>query len=565
MSQNSKNLSSKIGLGFNKSWFNSKNIFYLFSIIFVITSSIIRFQNLWNLGFVFDTTETQYEWGKNAFEMGIPEFYKSYDGFFDYLPGNLLFLYFVRFFSFIFGSNEFAFVTTLKLFAWGIEIFLAFWLFKLSKSIFKQNYTPFFLASLSLILPSLFFVSSIWGQNDSIVIILSMLSLFFALKSRNEEVSKDFINLENSNHTNYPKSLNNFKISIFNIITNFTNSANLSALFFVVSLWFKLQTVLVLPILLLVLAKDLSWKKILYYLEVFGFLVSVSIFTYSVYLSENFENARLIMVVGFSLISILMIILMGKMKDRIWNFLTVFLIGFTSFGGLFAFLGLDKLANGLFAPVNRDNTISNGASTFWSILRPAENRGDLVLFDGFFLEITPSLIGYLIYIFGFAFFFGKLFKVSGINLYTLDFSYWFDFIKKLPENFGKLKFTFWNISFAVFWLCGIYFLFFTKMHSRYFHFSIVASLFLLALNKKIWKSVSFWIAFGMIHIGYFLNQIGVYTYWNDNVKWVDGFHNSTNFDYGLLSGVFIFTGFVLISKEVWEYIGEREVELKSKL
>lgn len=507
-----------------------KHLVYFLSFILILISSIIRFQNLWNLGFIFDTTTTQYQWAKNAFEMGVFDFYQNYKGSFDYLPGNLIFLYFVRLFSFILGNSEYAFVATLKLFAWLVEILLAVWLFKIAKNTFKENCTPFFLASLAQSLPSIWFVSSVWGQNDSIVIVLSMASLLLALKSRQ---TKDF--------------------QKYNFLTNPTN---ISAFLFIVSFWFKLQTILIMPILLLILAKNLSWKKICIYFIVSSFLASALGLAYFEYLADNWENTRFIIISGFSIVSILTVVYYRFLKDRIWNFLTIFLVSFTLISGFFSYLGLENLGKGLFAPVGRVNTISSGASSFWGTLKPFENRGDLALFEGFFVQITPSLIGYLVYILGFLFFFLKLLKISRINLPSFGFGCWLKFLKDLPTSLDQLKFNFFNISLAVFWLCGIYFLFFTKMHSRYLHFSIISSLFLLALNKQIWKSISFWLAFGMLHAGYFLDQIGIYASQNDNVRWVDSFYFALNFDYGSLAGVFMFSGFLLISTEAWRLLGQ---------
>jgi hypothetical protein len=70
-------------------------------------------------------------------------------------------------------------------------------------------------------------------------------------------------------------------------------------------------------------------------------------------------------------------------------------------------------------------------------------------------------------------------------------------------------------------LGGAYFLFMTKMHSRYLIWSLVFGFISFAIfsNTKYWKKSLLSIL--IINLGYFLNQLKVYADWNNNILWVD--------------------------------------------
>ena len=91
----------------------------------LVLGSYIRYDNLHNLGYIDDTVNTQFVWAKSAWEMGLTNFWSSYQGFYDYQPGALLLLYILMAVSATFGGAPEAFVFALKVFNWVTDVGLS--------------------------------------------------------------------------------------------------------------------------------------------------------------------------------------------------------------------------------------------------------------------------------------------------------------------------------------------------------------------------------------------------------------------------------------------------------
>jgi len=532
----------------------SKNVLKIIFWFLIILISWFKFNQLFYPGYYFDTVTTQYEWGKNAFEMGIFGFYQNYNGFFDYLPGNLTFLYFIYGSSSIFGGTPAQFVIFLKSAAWLSEIFASVLLYKFAKKYLKSHKKPFILAGLFYAAPSVWIISNVWGQNDTLAVVFGFISIYFAYKFRqNEEKTEEFYS-EKLEQTSKKLSVDKpfYQKPVF-----------LAGLFFVIGMWFKLQIVLVLPIIILLLWKKFTWQEIAKMLVFLLSLVLIGFFANQSFTKGLLEQTRLILVASLTFVTVL--IAVGKkihfLKTDVWNFLLIVFVGLVFVGGTFSFLGLEKLGGALFAPIGRNDSISNGAATFWSVIQPEKNQASFPIIQFGNFNLTVSTLGLLIYIICFLFLLitiicrQNLFSKSEKSPVLLTFK---NFLVNLPNYLNKLKWNLFSVSFVVFYTCGIYFLFFTKMHSRYLHFTILASFFLLAFEEKLWKKFSFWLAFTMLHLGYFLNQIAVYAGANPDPGWVTDLLNGMNFNAGILSGIFMFSGFCLVSKLAWKYYGKSD-------
>ncbi|NJK70903.1 MAG: hypothetical protein HC932_01400 [Thermales bacterium] len=63
----------------------------ILTVIFFGLGLIFRIIHINQLGHYFDIITTQAEWGKNAYQMGILNFWKNYSGYFDYMPLSVVF------------------------------------------------------------------------------------------------------------------------------------------------------------------------------------------------------------------------------------------------------------------------------------------------------------------------------------------------------------------------------------------------------------------------------------------------------------------------------------------
>jgi hypothetical protein len=400
----------------------------------ILFGCIIRYVNLFHPGYEFDTVTTQYEWGLNADKMGFVGFWRDYAGFLDYLPGAVYILGVLHWISSHFGDNAQAFVVALKSMNWIADIGFAAILVYIAKRYGKfTNHGALLLASFVYIIPSIWFVSVVWGQFDTLLVLFTLVSvllLYRGVESKDQE--KPF-----------------YKDLVF-----------WSGFVLALGFWFKLQTALVLPVLILF---HLSYRNIVWIeRQVAGWTL----------------GTFLLLVVPF-------------------------------------FVHPLRLVVNALQPFVRGDEITKGASTFWPLLGITGSGSDKVFdFNGFGLSV--SLTGLLL--------FAGLMLLLVIRYFKVDLRKLPDIAKLLPNKLSFLDFALiMTIS------SSLYFMLFTKMHSRYLHIGLLfafvsfAAMGITSESKK-W----FWFVV-ILNFSYFLNQVGVYVAVREvNPIWVSDFYNSFN-------------------------------------
>jgi len=484
-----------------------------------IFGSMVRAGNLFHLGFEFDTVETQFAWGRAAWDMGIFDFYQSYQGFFDYVPGNLVFLTGVFGISSWFGGSAQTFVVVLKLIAWLSEIILAIVVFLLGRK--RIGHARALVAAACVYaLPSLWFISGVWGQNDTLSAMISFASVWLAWQARIAEK---------------PATSRRYALA--------------SGLVFTAALWFKLQAILMVPIIGFLLFTGLRWKDITRMLLPLVWLGVICLAGFTLYSHNDNLSARAVVSSGLIILSISLCVSIWKgwVQSIAWWWATAVMIGLTTVGTFFAYAGLDAFARGFFAPFNRADLISNGGLSLWVILAPSSNDASTPVISWSGIDVSISSISVMVFAVSVCVFIRRMHVRQEYRLIPRSLQD----IQSMPQRLSDLRWSLYDTAFAIFFWSGIYFFFFTKMHSRYLHFSIIISIVLLSLNTSVWKSVSFWIGFCALHIGYFFNQLTIYQGWNPLQPWMNELRTVTPFNYERLAGAFLLVGFVLVTMEFW--------------
>lgn len=190
----------------------------------------VRYSNFFHPGFGFDTN-ILYIWTSNAVDMGFIEFWRSYDGFFDYLPGAVMALMPLAWLSRLFDGGEELFVTLLKLWNWLFEIVFLVLLYVIHKKYQVMSTTTALLClGIVYILPSFWFISALWGQIDTPIVVLGMISfvLLFEKPWTKKQLLQPFL---------------------------------LSGIFWAVGFWIKMQAILLVPVYGVLFATMFSWKQ----------------------------------------------------------------------------------------------------------------------------------------------------------------------------------------------------------------------------------------------------------------------------------------------------------------
>jgi hypothetical protein len=394
------------------------------------------------VGFEFDTVETQFNWARNALEMGYGRFWVEYEGFFDYLPGALLlimsFAFIANFFDTIIpGDNAQAFVTVMKLFNIFADLQIAFVCFYYAKLNGASKLKALFISTLFFAMPSFWFVSNIWGQFDSFVVLLGLLSIVLMYLGARKSLTQKNI---------------------------FKNLSFWSGVFFALGFWLKPLVLLTLPLILI------------FYLT----------------RKDNLE-------------------ILKNVKNQFFGFV------FCSFLiiALPMFYNPGRVGQVLLLPFTKENVVSNGAATFWALLGFGGDAGKVLIgFEGFGLSI--SLLGVLVFSLIMACIYLNYQGIRIRDFFVENFK-----IFEFWDKCWKRKLTLGEFSLLMTILGGAYFLFMTKMHSRYLIWSLVFGFISFAIfsNTKYWKKSLLSIL--IINLGYFLNQLKVYADWNNNILWVD--------------------------------------------
>ena len=199
----------------------------------LVVGTAIRLANLFHLGFVFDTTETQHTWAMFANQMGLFNFWKNYAGPFDYAPGSLLLLMGIKAVASWFSQSAVAFVAGIKLLNWAADMSIAwcaYWLARRS----GNPQRGIMVAALVYILPSLWFVSSVWGQIDSPVMAMVLWSVVLLHDGVSRAQPGKF----------------------------WQNRVFWSGVLWAIAYWIKMQAVLILPVFILIYLSQQARTKV---------------------------------------------------------------------------------------------------------------------------------------------------------------------------------------------------------------------------------------------------------------------------------------------------------------
>jgi Gpi18-like mannosyltransferase len=197
----------------------------------------------------------------------------------------------------------------------------------------------------------------------------------------------------------------------------------------------------------------------------------------------------------FSFLVIIYLISNKNLKD-ILKYLSGFFISFVGVNIIPLIINSERTVYVFSQPFLRNESISVGANNFWMLFPNLKNSGE-ILIGGLSVSTVGSLIFVLIVML-------SLIYIFKLNL-ILNF-------KKLIEKINK-NYNFQSLLLLTAITNLAYFLFMTKMHSRYDNFATILIIVLIALAKKsIGKT---FLIFGAIclNASYFLNQLFVYYSW----------------------------------------------------
>jgi hypothetical protein len=403
-------------------------ILALFSLAF-----LARFINYFHLGYVYDLISTQYAWAKSATDNGFVGFWRDYQDSLDYLPGAIylgMVMQYINKFAGLFGigGNEYGFVFVLKAFNTLNDLTFAYLLYHIGKKYASLSGVRLFVTPvISIILPSLWFISSVWGQFDTFPVNLCIISSLLLY------------------HAQQTKKL---------------DYGSFAGLVFGISLGFKLQSILIFPPLIIMFI--------------------------------TFRN-----------------------RELVFRFVSAFV------GTLLATLIVPLIANAnrtgfvLAQVVIRSNNVSNGASSFWPLVDMRKYGTDLWFSLGN-LDITASKVSYLVYILAMSFLIVQILP-SVKNIFSLNPKKVWSSLSSLPEL------SYLHFSTIMMVSSSVYFFFFTKMMSRYLQFGFLFALIFLTIQTNTRRFKHFLLAILITEIGYLINQVGIYGFYNDNPIWTQTF------------------------------------------
>lgn len=387
----------------------------LFFLLALIIGTWIRYVNLFDLGFYFDTIETQYDWATTANSNGILKFWREFEGFFDYLPGALYLLTSIKWLSQFIGNDPSAFVLLLKLFNWIADISLIVLIAYVGKK--YGNYTKLQLQILSgtlYLLPALWFVGGVWGQIDTFIVFLILLSIVLLFREKEtDHISSPF----------------------------YKSPGFYSGIILGIGLWIKLQVLLIIPVLILFYC--IVRKRNIFLKQIFGFFIASVV----IILPPLIINAH-------------------------------------------------RLGQNLIQPYMRDDDVSKRAATLWGLLGFTDKGSDPIVIFGDH-ALTVATTGMILYTIAMLIFVIRFQRLS------------FRSFPKLQKIFPK-DMTFFDFALVFAISSSLYFMLFTKMHSRYLHigllFAIVAG---VALKYKK-RAISLFIISIILSLSYTYNHMYVY-------------------------------------------------------
>jgi hypothetical protein len=440
-----------------------------FLLIAVAVGSFIRYVNLFNLGFFFDTVVTQYDWASNALDLGIVGFWRDFPGFFDYLPGALYLLTVIRWIASFFGGSAETFVAILKSVNWGADLFFIGLLVYVGRRYGRYTLAQLLaMAGVIYVLPAIWVVSQVWGQIDTLLVSLMILTVILLYKGLED----------NSVHKAFYK-----------------NPVFYSGVVFALALWLKLQAALLIPVF------------ILFYLCIWDRRVFINQLS------------------GFMVTSLLMV-------------------------GMPLLVNATRLGQNLVMPYLRGDQVSRRAATFWGLIGFTGSGSDPVFTVNSF-SLSVSIMGMVLY--------AALMVIFVIKYLNID-------VRKLlrVREWGSVfpsEFTFFDFTLIMTLSSSLYFMLFTKMHSRYLHVGLLFAMVTLMATALKRRALPWLFATLILSFSYFLNQIYVYVI--DDVAgpaWIRDVYNTYHVNVFLLAS--LLNLLCISGMYIWGWYARRNVPLK---
>lgn len=155
----------------------------LFALALVL-GSWLRWLNVNHVGYYFDVVVTQYTWARDFLNLGLLDGWRFYNQYLDYPPLNIAFIMVIEWVGRLFGGGAVAFATVLKSFYWVADFaLLATSWFLLDRFTVKVEWR-LVVMSVLYVYPGLWFVSGVWGQSDTFHALLVIWSLMLLWSSR---------------------------------------------------------------------------------------------------------------------------------------------------------------------------------------------------------------------------------------------------------------------------------------------------------------------------------------------------------------------------------------------
>lgn len=153
---------------------------HVFIVAAFLLVSLLRLLELSSPGYLFDVVITQYDWADKAYRL-TPVWFWSYTfGFMDYLPLNVAFLASIKALSvFFFEDSLRAYVLVYKGVLWLADIAAAAALINIA-GVLKLKSSKW--GILFYLLPSYWVITSVWGQQEGLVLALLLWSIYWGIK-----------------------------------------------------------------------------------------------------------------------------------------------------------------------------------------------------------------------------------------------------------------------------------------------------------------------------------------------------------------------------------------------
>ncbi len=484
----------------------------------------VRVIHLSGLGFYYDTIETQYKWAEYVYVNGYGEFWKSYSGFFDYLPGGLLYDYLAFSISKLFsgiipGSAENDFVFIVKVFNGIFDFLIAFVITYTVGRIRKLSlFSKLLIFSCIFASPSLWFISGVWGQFDSLIVLLTLVAvilLYKGLSKDNNELTKSFIVW--------------------------------SGVIFGLAVWTKLQALIILPVILIMLLalenekviKSILIQSIIFLITIFGFS---SLGYFLVQYADNYKPSLIFLtLVALSYFTYYTYI---GLKEKNPLPITKWIFGLLLSTWMMTIIPLFsnplRLIDNVLVFFTRQNLASVDAFNFWYLLLGRSDTQHYALNIGN-ISLSVSIVGLLLY-----FIVMLMLYLSFVNLdmrsmktSILNINVWINKIFSRRPDLAEM-FIWLTISSSVF------FLFMTKMHSRYLILGIIFSILPIFLINNL-KIRNMWI-FGTIilHLSYTINQFAVYNKSFTDIGWVNTILSYMPNYFEQIFSILVILGFIIL-------------------